>query len=457
MSQPASPTPHSGPPSPQGARTSGPAQPASAAASASAAPATKPGQTPQTAERLSTVVGWVKGWVERMNTIWVEAQVIELRRRAGAYMHFLTLRDTSSEVSAQVTATTAVLDQAGPLTEGTTVLAKVRPRVWNKTARLSFECFELRIAGEGQLLAELEKLKRKLQAEGLFSPARKKPLPMIPRLIGLITGADSAAERDVLTNTQRRWPSARFRVRHALVQGPSSVADVTAALAELDADPQVDLIVIARGGGSLENLLPFSDEGLVRAVAAASTPVVSAIGHEPDTPILDLVADLRASTPTDAAKRIVPDAAEERHAVAQLVARARTAIIARVSNAQAELNQLVSRPVLSDPSAALSGHTEQLEMMRFRLDTAIDRLLDHERTDVAHAVQRIRAMSPKATLERGYAIVADADNASVTSVTQTEPGDQLMVFLSDGRLVVEVDDTLPGGSGPAGADDPPAR
>ncbi|MCT3012715.1 exodeoxyribonuclease VII large subunit, partial [Propionibacterium freudenreichii] len=189
----------------------------------------------------------------------------------------------------------------------------------------------------------------------------------------------------------------------------------------------------------------------------ASTPVVSAIGHEPDTPILDLVADLRASTPTDAAKRIVPDAAEERHAVAQLVARARTAIIARVSNAQAELNQLVSRPVLSDPSAALSGHTEQLEMMRFRLDTAIDRLLDHERTDVAHAVQRIRAMSPKATLERGYAIVADADNASVTSVTQTEPGDQLMVFLSDGRLVVEVDDTLPGGSGPAGADDPPAR
>lgn len=426
-----------------------PAPPAASTAEATSGTQVKPGQDPENPERLSAVVGMVKNWVERLGSIWVEAQVIELRRRAGAYMHFLTLRDTKSEVSAGVTATTLILDQAGPLTEGSTVVAHIRPRVWNKSARLSFECLELHIAGEGQLLADLEKLKRKLQGEELFDPARKKPLPFIPHMIGLITGANSAAERDVLTNTRRRWPAAQFRVRHALMQGPNSVDDVMAALTELDTDPAVDLIVIARGGGSLEDLLSFSDERLVRKVARASTPVVSAIGHEPDSPILDLVADLRASTPTDAAKRIVPDAAEESRVITQLLARTRTAIIATISTAQNELNQLVSRPVLADPAALLSGHTEQLDMMRFRLDTAIDRILDHERTDIAHAVQRIRAMSPKATLERGYAIIADSDNGSVTSVTQTEPGDQLMVFLSDGRLVVEVDDTLPGGSDPS--------
>ncbi len=392
--------------------------------------------------RVADMVGKVKGWVERLGRIWVSGQVIELRRRQGAYMHFLTLRDSHAEISASLTATTVVLDQAGPITEGATVVALLQPRVWNKTGRLSFECLELRIAGEGQLLAELEKLKRSLQSEGLFDPSRKRPLPVIPRLIGLITGANSAAERDVLTNTTLRWPAARFTVRHALVQGPNSVDDVMAGLAELEANPEVDLIVIARGGGSLEDLLPFSDERLVRAVAAATTPVVSAIGHEPDTPILDLVADLRASTPTDAAKRIVPDVAEELREVRQLLARARTAIVTRVSSTQSELDRLTSRPVLANPAAALSGHTEQLGMLRFRLDTAVDRILEREHSELSHTLSRVRAMSPKATLERGYAIVADSDNTSVTSVADTEPGDQLMVLLADGRLVVEVDEAL---------------
>ena len=406
-----------------------------------------PRNSPETAQPLGQVVGMLKSWVERCGWIWVEAQVIELRRRANYSVQFLTLRDTSQEISAQATATSAVLDAAGPITEGTTVLACLRPRVWNKTARLSFECSVMQIAGEGRLLAELEQRKRALQAEGLFDPARKKPLPFVPACIGLVTGADSAAERDVLTNTLRRWPSARFEIRHALMQGPRSATEVASALAELDADPRIDLIVIARGGGSLEDLLPFSDEGLVRAVAAAHTPVVSAIGHEPDTPILDLVADLRASTPTDAAKRIVPDAAAEQQYLTELLGRARTAITARVDSESYELGRLTSHPVLRDPVSALEGHAQQLQMARFRLRTMIDRIVSDEEQAVSHALDRVRAMSPKATLERGYAIVADSDNASVTSVNETEPGEQLMIFLSDGRLLVEVDDAIPGRPG----------
>lgn len=408
-----------------------------------------PRNAPETAQPLAEVVSMLKGWVERCGWIWVEAQVIELRRRANYSMQFLTLRDSSQEVSAQATATNAVLDAAGPITEGTTVVACLRPRVWNKTARLSFECSVLEIAGEGRLLAELERRRRALQAEGLFDPSRRKPLPLVPSTIGLITGADSAAERDVLTNTLRRWPSARFAVRHALMQGPRSAAEVMAALAELDADPTVDLIVIARGGGSLEDLLPFSDEALVRAVAAADTPVVSAIGHEPDTPILDLVADLRASTPTDAAKRIVPDAATERQWITELTGRARAAIISRVNAEQHELDQLAARPVLHDPGSALEGHVQQLTMARFRLRTAIDRIVSDESQALDHALARVRAMSPKATLERGYAIVADSEGASVSSTGDTEPGEQLMIFLADGRLIAEVDDVIAGTEGPA--------
>ncbi|MFT8396499.1 exodeoxyribonuclease VII large subunit [Propionibacterium sp.] len=408
-----------------------------------------PKNTAETPQQLGTVVAMLKGWVERCGWVWVEAQVIELRRRAGASLHFLTLRDVSTEVSAGITATTAVLDEAGPLTEGTTVLACVRPRVWNKTARLSFECCQIRISGEGELLARIEKLKRTLQAEGLFDPLRKKSLPLVPGVIGLITGANSAAERDVLSNTTRRWPAAKFTVRHALVQGPNSVADVTAALAELDADPQVDVIVIARGGGSLEDLLPFSDESLIRAVAAAHTPVVSAIGHEPDTPILDLVADVRASTPTDAAKRVVPDAAEERAQLTQHLTRLRNAIVGRLNAEQYELSQLTSRPVLRDAGSALNGHLEQLVMTRFRLEAAIDHVLAGENTEVGHALARIRAMSPRATLERGYAILTDSGNNSVSSVTDAEPGDQLMAYLRDGQLILEVDDAIPETGQPA--------
>ncbi|WIY81857.1 exodeoxyribonuclease VII large subunit [Propionimicrobium sp. PCR01-08-3] len=394
--------------------------------------------SPDTPQPLGAVIEQVRGWVERCGWIWVTGQVIELRRRQAA-TQFLTLRDSRAENSATITCSTQVLDAAGPLTEGMTVVACLTPRVWTKTTRLSFECSELRIAGEGQLLVQLEQLKRKLQAEGLFDPVRKKRLPFLPRRIGLVTGANSAAERDVLANLRKRWPGVQVQVRHALVQGPDSASDVMAGLAELDADAAIELIIIARGGGSLEDLLPFSNEGLVRAVAAARTPVISAIGHEPDSPILDLVADRRASTPTEAAKIAVPDAREQSEQLAVQLSRLRQAIITRVRNEQDWLTQLVSRPVLRDPSGSFASHQEWLDGYRHRLGRAIDQQLGNERTALAHAVTRIRSMSPKATLERGYAIVADAEGGSVTSVNDADPGDQLLLYLSDGQLFVEVD------------------
>ncbi len=403
--------------------------------------------SPEDPQPLGRVVQAVKSWVERCGAVWVEAQVIEIRRRAGAATHFLTLRDSRAQTSATITCSSQVLDAAGPLTEGTTVAAWIKPTVWTRNGSLTFECREIRVAGEGRLLAELEKRRRLLQAEGLFDPARKKRLPFLPRAIGLVTGADSAAERDVLSNVALRWPAATVVVRHALVQGENAAAEVMQRLAELDADPSVDVIILARGGGSLEDLLPFSDEGLVRAVAACRTPVVSAIGHEPDTPIVDLAADLRASTPTDAAKRVVPDAREEAERVGQALNRIRGAVVNRVRGEQQQLDALHSRPVLRDPSASFASHHDRLETMRLRLDHGIERLLSREVTQVQHDLNRIRAMSPKATLERGYAILVDGEGGSVSSILDVDLDDDVMAYLADGRLTLGV----------RGIDDPTGR
>ena len=394
--------------------------------------------SPEQPQPLGRVVQAVKGWVERLGPIWIEAQVIEIRRRTDASTQFLTLRDRYAEVSATVTCSRAVLDSAGPVTEGATVTALVRPTVWSATGRLSFECTDLRPSGEGRLLAQIEQRKRLLQAEGLFDPARKKRLPFLPRAIGLVTGKGSAAERDVVTNVTARWPAATIVTQYALVQGPSAAAEVMAAVAALDADPRVDVIIVARGGGSLEDLLPFSDEGLVRAVAACRTPVVSAIGHEPDTQILDLVADLRASTPTDAAKRVVPDVGDELRAVAQALTRLRRATRTRIEREQSWLDQVRSRPVLRDPTGSLDVQDERLAGVRARLDLAIDRRLEREQTGLTHALHRVRAMSPKATLDRGYAILVDGAGDTVASVHDVDEGDDLLAHLADGRLVLEV-------------------
>ncbi|MCA0294519.1 MAG: exodeoxyribonuclease VII large subunit [Actinobacteria bacterium] len=395
--------------------------------------------SPEQPQPLRAVVNATKSWVERLGEVWVEGQLIEIKRRQGP-TQFLTMRDTLAEVSVRISTSSAVLDAAGPLTEGTIVAALVRPTLWTTSGSLTFQCSELRPSGEGRLLAAIEQRKRMLQAEGLFDPSRKRRLAFLPRRIGLVTGAQSAAERDVLENVARRWPAAVVDVRHALVQGPQAVEQLIEAIRFLDARPEVDVIIVARGGGSLEDLLPFSDEALARAVFACRTPVVSAIGHESDTPILDLVADVRASTPTDAAKRVVPDAVAEADLVRTALGRVRTAIVGRVELDERRLAELRSRPVLRDPSAFLAGHDERLQTARDRLTRAIETRLREERLGLGHTIDRVRALSPLATLQRGYAILADAEGRSVERVGATEPGARLIARLADGRLGLTVDD-----------------
>lgn len=393
--------------------------------------------TPENPQPLRTIAQAVRTWVERLGEVWVEAQVIELSRHRSGYA-YVTLRDLTEQVSVKASCPLAVLDVAGPISANTTVVTRVKPRYWLKNGTLSYEMLEIRPSGEGRLLAHLEQLKRMLQAEGLFDPQHKRPLPLLPRCVGLVTGAGSAAERDVLENMRRRWPAVAVEVRHTLVQGPQAAAEMMAAIGALDADPRVDVIVVARGGGSLEDLLPFSDEGLVRAVARARTPVVSAVGHEPDQPILDLVADVRASTPTDAAKRVVPDAEAEQRLVAEARRRLDGAVDRTVAVRAEQLASLRSRPVLQAPTGTLDLQQERLVALRERALRAIDGRVAAEHTGLQHARDRVRGLSPQSTLERGYAILLDADDRPVTSTRDVDEGAGLIARVADGTMVVRV-------------------
>ena len=399
--------------------------------------------SPEQPQPLREVVRLLKGWVERTGPVWVEGQVIQLKRRAGSSIHFLTLRDKLADVSVQVSASTAVLDAAGPITEGTLVSAHLKAQVYPGNGSLTFACNDLRPSGEGRLLAHLEQRKRALQAEGLFARDLKQRLPFLPRAIGLVTAHESAAERDVVENVRRRWPGAVVVPRYALVQGLQAVEQVTDALRWLDAQPEVDVIVIARGGGSLEDLLPFSDEGLARAVFACRTPVVSAIGHETDTPILDLVADARASTPTDAAKLVVPDAAEEARIIATGRDRLRAAISGRVRAQQEALDALRSRPVLRDPSGAVVLASERVDDLAERLRRAVRRSVEREQDQLAGQIARVRTLSPRATLQRGYAILTTDDGRTVASIADVEPDETIIARLIDGDIAAAVIDVEP--------------
>jgi exodeoxyribonuclease VII large subunit len=401
---------------------------------------------------LGRVLSLVRMWIDRLGSVWVEAQVIEINRRAGTSSVFLTLRDRLAQVSASVRVSTATLDAAGPLSENATVVARLKPAFYEARGQFTFYCDAITPIGEGRLLAQLEQTKRLLQAEGLFDPARKRRLPTLPRAIGLITGAGSAAERDVVDNARRRWPAVRILTRHVLVQGPLAAAQLMEAVRVLDANPATDVIVIARGGGSLEDLLPFSDEGLIRAVFACRTPVVSAIGHESDSPILDLVADLRASTPTDAAKRVVPDVAEELTQLTRLRRQLDQSMMSRISGEQDRLTALRSRPVLADPTASFAVHAEQIQALRDRSWRAIRTRVEHEMSAVGYHLARVRAMSPRATLERGYAVLVNVDGHAVTSVQDVSVGDELTARLLDGEAVASVTAIMPGKHQTLGSD-----
>jgi exodeoxyribonuclease VII large subunit len=401
--------------------------------------------SPEHPQPLRVIARAVRSWVERLGAVWVEAQLIEINRRSGTRTIFLTLRDKLAEVSVSVTTSPLTLDSAGPLAEGATVVARIKPSYFESSGRFVFSCDAITPIGEGRLLARLEQTKRLLQAEGLFDRSLKKSVPFLPRAVGLVTGEGSAAERDVMENARRRWPAVRIVTRYALVQGPQACEQLIAAVQHLDRHPEVEVIVIARGGGSVEDLLPFSDEGLIRAVAACRTPVVSAIGHESDSPILDLVADYRASTPTDAAKHVVPDVAEEKARVQQARDRMVQAVSRLVGRQQEVLDALRSRRVMTDPTATFDRRYEQLAELRHRAHRAIGSTIDRESALVGHHLARIRAMSPQATLDRGYSILLGPRGVAVRSVGQVNVGDDLLAKLADGQLALNVTQLRPQG------------
>ena len=350
-------------------------------------------------------------YINRLSSIWIEGQVAQYRVRPGANVQFLTLRDTDAEFSLKIMVNSALIGAMDPpLVEGQRIIIYGRCDFWAKQGSLQIVAREIRAVGLGELLAQLAALKEKLAAEGLFSPERKRPLPFLPRRIGLITGRQSDAMHDVLKNTKERWPAADFEIREVAVQGVSAVGEITAALKDLDA-LGLDVIVITRGGGSMEDLLPFSNEALVRAVSLAITPIVSAIGHEQDTPLLDFVADLRASTPTDAAKRIVPSVIEEHKNLADLRKRNMRSI-----------------------SSALEMNRLKLSEMRIRMRQQLIHLIDSELTTVKHLRAQIRALSPAATLERGYAIVHDDTGQIVRDESQLAAGQVVNIRVSVGEF-----------------------
>jgi exodeoxyribonuclease VII large subunit len=349
-------------------------------------------------------------WIARLGEIWVDGQIAQLTRRPGVATQFLTLRDPDANISLTVTCARGVLPDS--VLEGSRVVLRARPDFYLERGTLSLRATEVRQVGLGELLARLDALRRLLAAEGLFAADLKRPLPFLPRVIGLITGRASAAERDVVENARRRLPGARFRLENVAVQGAGAVTEVVDAVQRLDRDPDVDVIVIARGGGSVEDLLPFSNETLVRAVAAVFTPVVSAIGHETDRPLLDLVADVAASTPTDAAKRIVPDLEEEQRQVADLRARARACIRTRLER-EAELMTGLPERLRRTVRARLSHEAAENRAVRARGRQRFGALAAAARADLDHVRARVRALSPQATLDRGYAVVRRADGTVV--------------------------------------------
>ncbi|CAN5129154.1 exodeoxyribonuclease VII large subunit [soil metagenome] len=373
----------------------------------------------------------IKGWIDRLGTVWVEGEITQWGLSGGNV--YGKLKDLDADATVGFTIWSSVKAKLpADLKQGDRVIALIKANYWVKGGTLSMQVFEMRHVGLGDLLERLERLRQQLRSEGLFELDRKKRLPFLPHCIGLITGKDSDAEKDVLRNAQLRWPAVEFRVMHAAVQGDRASAEVTAALTALDADPKVDVIIVARGGGDFQNLLVFSDEKLVRTAAACSTPIVSAIGHEADRPLLDDVADLRASTPTDAAKRVVPDVAEELSRMQQARARMGSRMTGLVAHEIDRLEQLRTRPVLANPIWLIDSRAEELGRYISRSDELLERMIDRARTNVVELRSTLRALSPQRTLDRGYSIAQLPDGRVLRRQDEAEVGTPLLLTLADG-------------------------
>ncbi|MEY3636415.1 MAG: hypothetical protein RL147_844 [Actinomycetota bacterium] len=374
----------------------------------------------------------IKEYVDRLGPIWIEGEISELNERSGM-MAFIRLRDPSVDMSISVMCHKSVIAAAQPLPANARVVLYAKPSWYTKNGSLSFSAREIRQVGVGELLARLEALKNTLALEGLFDTDRKVTLPLLPQKIGLICGRNTDAEKDVVENAKRRWPSVQFEIREVTVQGAAAVNEVSEALRELEADKTVEVIIITRGGGSFEDLLPFSDEGLVRLAASCTTPIVSAIGHEKDSPLLDLVADYRASTPTDAAKRVVPDIAEEIAMISALKDRGRRRLVNLIDLESTRITNLMARPVMKDPFVLISSRAEVITALKDRSHRSFAARLKLAKEELKQIMARVRALSPQATLDRGYSVVQLSNGEILTDPKRLKAGEQLRMRLAKGE------------------------
>jgi len=379
----------------------------------------------------------IKEYVERLGPIWIEGEISELNERSGM-MAFMRLRDPSVDMSISVMCHKSVIAAVKPLPDNARIVMYAKPSWYTKNGSLSFSAREIRQVGVGELLARLEALKNLLAGEGLFNSDRKVALPLLPKVIGLICGRNTDAEKDVVENAKRRWPSVQFEIREVTVQGAAAVTEVSAALRELEANKDVEVIIITRGGGSFEDLLPFSDEGLVRLAASCETPIVSAIGHEKDSPLLDLVADYRASTPTDAAKRVVPDIAEEIQMISAMRDRARRTLLNRLDLESTRITNFKNRPVMKDPHVLITSRAEIIAGLRDRSNRSFGASIKLAKEELKQIKARVRALSPQSTLDRGYSVVQLADGHIVTDPKKLKAGDELRLRLAKGETKATV-------------------
>ena len=380
----------------------------------------------------------IKEYLDRLGPIWIEGEISELNERSGG-MAFMRLRDTSADMSLSVMCYKTVLAPVQPLPVNARVVIHAKASWYTKSGTLTMSAKEIRQVGVGELLARLEELKNQLAKEGLFNSDRKVALPRLPGKVGLICGRNTDAMKDVIENARRRWPAVEFEIREVAVQGSAAVVEVSQALAELEAREDVEVIIITRGGGSFEDLLPFSDESLVRLAGSCLTPIVSAIGHEKDSPLLDLVADYRASTPTDAAKRVVPDIAQEVADIQAIRARLARTVAASVEFELSTIAHLTARPVMKDPIVIVTSRAEEISVARDRSARTMATLIDSEKRELKQVRAHLRSLSPQSTLDRGYAVATLSDGSIARKAKDVDLGALLHIRLAKGSLEATVE------------------
>ena len=387
--------------------------------------------TPFSVRAISERIGAI---VDSLDEVWIEGELSEINVRPGSPTIFMRLRDTSADMSISVRCFKNVFDAIAPLEQNARVVIRSKPTWWTKNGSLSFNISEIRQVGVGELMARLEALKNLLAAEGLFDLERKQPLPFLPNVVGLICGRNSDAGKDVVENAKRRWPGVQFEIREVAVANAAAVSEVSAALLDLEANPNVDVVIITRGGGSFEDLLPFSDESLLRLVASCKTPIISAIGHEKDSPLLDLVADWRASTPTDAGKRVVPDMEEELARISNLQDRANRFIQSRIDFEFSRIKGFMERQIMREPQTIISTRLEIVNGFVARSHRAMSGALAIAKEEISGLRTQVRTLSPQATLDRGYSVVQKSDGSVVRTASELKPGDKLRLRLAHGEV-----------------------